>query len=137
MESRRGRMFEIRHPFVQTWRTEPMGKKAAKKHHEEAVRMLATIHEFANDPEVVGDRYEAIHNLVLGPLRAALDCDPDYIPALEMRVRVMTDELGAYAEALDEATELVKKDPNNAEYHALRARILQSARACYPDMQFE
>lgn len=118
-------------------RIEEMDTKAAKEHYEEAVRMLDTIREFADEPEVIGDRDMAIHNLVLGPLAAAIRCDPDFIPALEMRVRVMTDEMGSYAEALEPATELVKRDPNNAEYKALRASILQLARKCYPDMHFE
>jgi hypothetical protein len=109
----------------------------AKEHYEEAVRMLATIHEFADDPDVVGDRFNAIHNLVLGPLAEALECDPEFIPALEMKVRVMTDEMGSYAEALPVATVLLSKDPNNAEYRELRARILKLARECYPRRKFE
>jgi hypothetical protein len=114
-----------------------VGTNSAKEHYEEAVRMLATIHEFADDPEVVGDREMAVHNLVLGPLSAAIHCDPDFMPALEMRVRVMTDEMGSYAEALEPATELLKKDPYNQGYQELRDRILRLARECYPDMHFE
>ena len=48
---------------------------------------------------------------------------------LEMRVLVMADELGAYAEALEEADALLAKDPNNAEYGALRERIRKAVAA--------
>jgi hypothetical protein len=116
---------------------EAVDMKSATEHYEEAVRMLDTIREFAHEPEVVGDREMALHNLVLGPLLAAVRCDPDFLPALEMMVRVMTDEMGSYAEALEPATVLLKKDPNNRGYRELRDRILRLARECYPDMHFE
>jgi hypothetical protein len=114
-----------------------MGMQSAQEHYDEAVRMLATIREFDHEPEEVGDRDMAVHNLVLGPLAAAIRCDPDFTPALEMMVRVMADEMGSYAEALEPAAELLKKDPDNQEYRELRDRILRLAKECYPGMHFE
>jgi hypothetical protein len=76
----------------------------------------------------VRDRPSAVRNLVLGRLREALRCDPGHLPAREMLVRLMAEELGAFVEAFPEADELARRAPDNTAFQELREKIRHRAK---------
>jgi tetratricopeptide (TPR) repeat protein len=67
--------------------------------------------------------------IILDDLNAAVKHNPGNVDALCMRVEMISDHLGAYEEALEEAEKLVKIAPDNAQYIKLRDRIRQHANA--------
>ena len=77
------------------------------------------------------DWSSTIHD-ILGDLQQSLKCDPNNLKARELRVRLIGDELGAYAEAFPEADELHRRAPDNAEYRELRERIRVRAKEYWP-----
>lgn len=105
--------------------------KQAEKCYQEACDLWDFIESAG--PDEVGDRDSAISNLVFDQLLKALKHDPNHLLAREMYVRLMADEMGAYAEAFSEADELARRAPDNAEYRELRERIRQRAKEYWPD----
>lgn len=69
---------------------------------------------------------------ILGTLVEALKADPNNVAASVMRVRLIGDELGAFAEAFEEADALAKREPGDPALAVLRERMRLRAKEHWP-----
>lgn len=90
---------------------------------QEAQTLWDVLNSLRDDFEEGTGDFEARVYDVITYLDAALGLDQNFDEALALKVQLMTNELGAYEEALEEAERLVEIAPNHPKYQAILAAI--------------
>ncbi|HIK17329.1 MAG TPA: hypothetical protein IGS53_18840 [Leptolyngbyaceae cyanobacterium M33_DOE_097] len=90
---------------------------------QEAQQLWDVLDSMRDDFEEGTGDFEARVYDVLDYLDAALNLDQNFDSALALKVELMTNELGAYEDAVEEAERLTQIAPNNPQYQAMLTAI--------------
>ncbi len=90
---------------------------------QEAQELWDVLNSLRDDFEPGTGDFEARVYDVIAHIDAALSLERNFAQALALKVQLMTDELGAYEEAVQEAERLVQIAPNHPKYQAMLVAI--------------
>ena len=105
-----------------------MSNRSKEDYLQKARNLWDVLNSVRDEFEKAGDFNACVYN-ILSEIDMALNLDTNFEKALSFKIQIMTNELGAYEETLEEAERMVRLVLNHPKYRKMLAVIQDKLRS--------